>query len=174
MQEIAKINNFPVYTLDKKIALKYSKEISALADEVPFSKKGHFNIMDEEKDGKILHKKFKHSLLVFDKEKPIAVLVAYEREPEIANKIYNENLLNITLLSVHNNYRKKGIARELMKIFFEYNKKFFYLKGKLKYSISTNSIDSNKFVQNFYKSLGFVKVGTKKCEDARINIVMKK
>ena len=172
MQEIAKINNFPVYPLDKKIALKYSKEISALADEIPFSEKGHFDIMAEEKDGRILHEKFKHSLILFDKEKPIAVLVAYEREPE-ENENYKENLLYISLLAVHHDYRRQRIASQLFKIFFENNKIFFHLKGEVKYAIQTDSSQWNIHVQNFYKSLGFKQVGTKKYEN-RVDMVLKK
>ncbi|PIZ95500.1 MAG: hypothetical protein COX80_04370 [Candidatus Magasanikbacteria bacterium CG_4_10_14_0_2_um_filter_33_14] len=164
MKEIAKINNFSVYFLDEETAQKYSAEISALADEIPMNEKGHFNIMAKEKDGRILHEKFKHSLIVFDKEKIIAGLISYEREPE-QNENYKENLLYINMLSVHPDYRKQGLARNLFKIFFENNKKFFYLKGKVKYAMQTNMDDWNKHVQDFYKSLGFKQVGTKDYDD---------
>jgi len=154
MKEIAKINNFSVYFLDEETAKKYSAEISALADEIPMNEKGYFNIMAKEKDGRILHEKFKHSLIVFDKEKIIASLISYEREHE-QNENYKENLLYISMLSVHPDYRRHGLARNLFKIFFENNK------------------DWNKHVRDFYKSLGFKQVGTKDY-DNHTDMVLKK
>jgi len=171
MKKITEINKFPVYILDKKIATKYAKEIAELADQIPLVNYSEKEILAESKGERIFHGKWERSLIVFDGDMPIAVIIGYEREGE-DNGQYPENSLYISELAVDKNYQKQGIARALLKKFLEHNKKFLHLDGRMIYSVQTNFADWNNHVRKLYKSFGFRKVATKKY-DNRADVILR-
>lgn len=159
-------------TLTKEIAVKYSAELASLADLIPQVSYSDKEILAESKGGRIFYGKWDHSLVLFDVNKPVAVIISYERKSE-GNDQYPQNTLYISELAVDKHYQGKGIARKLIQYYLEYNNKIGmkYLEGKLNYSIQTNSADWNAHVQNLYKSFGFIQRATKKYED-RTDVIL--
>ena len=109
---------------------------------------------------------------MFDGNKPIALIIGYERKSE-NNEQYPENTLYISELAVAEDYQNKGIGRKILLEFLKRNKRigFKYLKGKLNFSVQTNSAEWNKYVQDLYKSLGFA-VRSQKDYSDRIDIIL--
>lgn len=171
MKKIAEINKFPVYIFNKEIATKYAEEIAKLADQIPLVNYSEKEILAENKEERIFHGKWEHSLVVFDGDMPIAVIIGYEREGE-DNGQYPENSLYISELAVDKNYQKQGIARALLKIFLERSKKFLYLDGRMIYSVQTNFADWNNHIRKLYKSFGFKEIA-KKQYDNRKDVVLR-
>src|SRR4030042_3987043 len=154
MNQIGKIIDYPVYVLDKGTAEKFAGEIAGLADQIPLVNYSEKEILAESKGERIFHGKWEHSLVVFNSKKPVAVIIGYERAAE-NNDQYPENSLYISELAVDENYQRQGIARKLLKIFFEHNKKLIYLEGRMIYSVQTNFADWNNHVRRLYESFGF-------------------
>ncbi|MCF8336125.1 MAG: GNAT family N-acetyltransferase, partial [Bacteroidales bacterium] len=99
-------------------------------------------------------------------------LIAYERQAE-EHPSYRENSLYISELAVDREYRGQGIARELLKTFFQHSSRFKYLQGDLVYTVQTNSAGWNEPARRLYESFGYEPAGTKKYEN-RTDVVMKK
>jgi ribosomal protein S18 acetylase RimI-like enzyme len=171
MEKINRIGRYNVYRLDKKIAFDYSEAIVQLANTIPLVSYNEKDILAESKPGRIFHGKWEHSLIVFDHNKPIAIIIGYEREKE-GNNQYPENSIYISELAVDENYRQQGIARELVKKFLDFNESFLHLEGDLMFSIQTNSASWNQHVINLYRSFGFKKTATKKY-DNRVDMILK-
>lgn len=171
MKKVNVIGKYDVYQLDKGTASVHVAAIARLADSIPMVSYTEKDILAESKPDRIFHGKWEHSLIVFDKKKPIAIIIGYEREKE-DNDQYPENSLYISELSVDENYHRQGIARELVKLFLDFNKFFLYLDGNLTFSIQTNSADWNQHVINLYKSFGFKQVAIKQYEN-RTDVVLK-
>jgi len=172
MKEVGKINKFSVYRLTKKLAEKHVLVIVKMADQIPLVSYTKEKILAENKNDRIFYGKWDHSLVVFDKNKPIAFIIAYERKAE-GNNQYPKNSLYISELSVLKAYQRQNIGRQLVKLFLELNKKLIYLKGKMIYNIQTNSADWNQHVQAFYKSFGFKCRARKKYSDG-IDMILTK
>ncbi len=164
MSQIGKIIDYPVYIFDKGTAEKYAKTIARLADQIPLVNYSKKEILAESKGERIFHGKWEHSLVVFDGDMPIAVIIGYEREGEDNNQ-YPENSLYISELAVDENYQKQGIARALLRKFLERNKKFLHLDGRMIYSVQTNFADWNNHVRKLYESFGFRQIATKKYDN---------
>lgn len=171
MRKINSINSYTVFLLNKETAEKYIKEITSLVNKIPLVEYTEENILAEAKEKRIFYGKWEKSLIVFDNDKPIAILIGYEREAE-ENDLYPENSLYISELAVDKDYRQQGIARELIKIFLDNNKKFFYLYGDIVYSVQTNSADWNNHVKKLYGKFGFRNIGVKEY-DNRTDVVLK-
>jgi len=101
-----------IQKLTKELATKYSKQIVALL-KIPKVTRTEKDLLAETKGTRKLNAKFKHSLIVFDAGKPIAVLLAYERESE-RNDQYPSNSIYIDELAVHKDYQRQGIAKQLI------------------------------------------------------------
>jgi ribosomal protein S18 acetylase RimI-like enzyme len=171
MKKLNLINNYSVYLLDKETAEKYAKEIAILASQIPLVEYTEENILLEAKGDRIFYGKWEKSLIVFDGDKPIAILIGYEREAE-ENNLYPDNSIYISELAVDKNYQRKGIARELIKMFLDNNKKFFYLYGDMVYSVQTNSAEWNNHVKKLYGKFGFRNIGVKEYNN-RTDVVLK-
>lgn len=171
MKKINAIGKYDVCQLNKKTASHYAKTIAQLADSIPLVTYTEKDVLSESKPGRIFYGKWEHSLIVFDQNKPIAIVVGYEREKEDSDQ-YPENSIYISELAVDYNYRGHGLARELVKSFLDFNKSFLYLNGDLVFSVQTNSADWNQHVINLYKSLGFEQFATKQY-DNRTDIILK-
>ena len=171
MNKINKFGEYDVCRLNKEAASVHAKTIARLADSIPLVDYTEKEILAESKSSRIYHGKWEHSLIVLDNNKPIAIIIGYERDKE-DNDQYPENSIYISELAVDDDYRRQGLARELIKMFLSFNKSFLYLDGKLTFSIQTNSAGWNQHVVNLYKSFGFEQVATKQY-DNRTDVVLK-
>lgn len=166
MTTIATIGIYPVCLLDKEIANKNIDAFKQLVDQIPFVHYTKEDVLCENKGERALYAKWEHSLVVYDHEAPIAMLMAYERAKE-GNEQYPENSLYISELVVDKEYQRKGIAKKLLEIFFDINieKGFQILSGPIAFSIQTNSAEWNSHVQRLYQSFGFVQRATKQYDN---------
>jgi ribosomal protein S18 acetylase RimI-like enzyme len=165
-------NDFTVQLLTRDLALKHANDISRMLNLIPFVDYKPEDVLKESKGERQFYGKWEHSLIVFDDDKPIAVIIAYERKKE-GNEQYPENTIYINELTVDENHQRNGIATNLLKSFFAYNNQlgFKYLNGNINYSIQTSSSDKNQHVIDLYKSFGFIQRTTKEYEN-RTDIVM--
>lgn len=161
MKKAGAINKFPAYLLNKTVATKYATAFAKLSNLIPLVDYTGEEILAEAKEERIFYGKWKHSLAVFDKNQPIALIIAYERKAE-NKKHYPENSLYISEIAVAKEYQKQGIAKKLIKLFLNLNQKLLCLNGKLIYNTQTNSAEWNKPVQALYMSFGFEPRTTKK------------
>jgi ribosomal protein S18 acetylase RimI-like enzyme len=173
MKKVGQIGKYIVYKLDKDIARIYSNQITDLANEIPLVDYREIDILADYKKDRIFYGKWEHSLIVFDNKTPIAIIIAYERQSE-NNNLYPQNTIYISELAVKSNYRREGIARQLLKLWLELNIKFYHLKGSVNYSIQTNSADWNQYVINLYTSSGFVNYGMKEYPNRKYVILRMK
>lgn len=171
MKKINFIKNYPVYKLDEKLATRYSRKISALANLIPLVDYNEEDILAQSKDKRIFYGKWEHSLIVFDNKKPIAILISYERKNE-DNSQYPDNSIYISELAVAKDYQNKGIAKKLLGLFFKLNDNFLHLEGSLLFTVQTNSAPWNKSVINLYKSLGFKEFSTKEYSN-RTDVILR-
>jgi ribosomal protein S18 acetylase RimI-like enzyme len=172
MEQKEQINEFSVVRLSKTIAEKYAPTLAEIASQIPLVDYTEKEILAESKGDRIFHGKWDHSLVVFDKDKPIAFIAGYERKAEV-NDQYPENSLYISELGVLKTYQKQGIGRQLVKQFLELNKKLIHFEGRMIYSIQTNSANSNQHVLELYKSFGFKHQAFKKYNN-RTDVVLTK
>ena len=170
MKQINTIGEYAVYQLDKETMSAHVDTIALLADQIPMVSYTKEDMLAKSKPGRKFHGKWEHSLVVFDQDKPMAIIIGYEREKE-DNDQYPENSIYISELAVDKNYIRQGIAKKLVKLFLDFNSSFLYLDGKLIFSIQTNSADWNQHVVKLYKSFGFKQVSTKKY-DNRTDVVL--
>jgi len=166
MKEVGTIYHYPVFLLSRDIAKKYAKDIARLVNTIPLVQYSEKEVLAEAKEDREFYSKWKHSLVVFDDKKPIGVIIGYERKSEDNNQ-YSLNSLYISELAISEQLRNKGIARQLIKLFLDNNKKFFTLDGDVVYSIQTNSADWNQHVIKLYESFGFKKIAEKQYENRK-------
>lgn len=169
---VAAIGKYKVYQLDKETANCYIDSIVRLVNYIPMKEYTSEEVLAESHPERTFYGKWEHSLIAFDAGKPIAVLIAYERQAE-DHPGYRENSIYISELTVDEAYRRRGIAREMLKIFFRHSSRFKYLRGATVYTIQTNAAKWNEPVQNLYESFGYEPAGTKKYEN-RTDVVLKK
>jgi ribosomal protein S18 acetylase RimI-like enzyme len=172
MPLIKKIDKFSVLLLTKDIAKEHINLLIELVNQIPLVNYTKKDILAENKDDRIFHSKWKHSLILFDDKKPIGVIIGYERKKE-ENKQYPQNSIYISELGIHPDYQKRGLGKKLLKTFLEYNQKigFMNLKGNLSFSIQTNSANWNKHVIDLYQTFGFKQTSLKQY-DNRIDYVL--
>lgn len=172
MMDLEEPGKYPIRVLDRNTAEKHASELAKLAGQIPLVEYTEKEILAEEKGDRKFYGKWGHSLVMFDADKPIALVIGYERKSE-GNSQYPRNTLYISELAVSENYQHRGLGRYLLKNFFEHNNKtgLMYLEGKLNYSVQTNSADWNKYVQDLYKSFGFTPRATKGYEN-RTDVIL--
>lgn len=172
MVESEELGKYPIRVLDRDTAEKHASELTKLAGQIPLVEYTEKEILAEEKGDRKFYGKWEHSLVMFDADKPIALIIGYERKSE-GNKQYPENTLYISELAVSEDYQRRGLGRFLLESFFEYNNKIGmkHLGGELNYSVQTNSADWNKHVQNLYKSFDFSQRATKDYEN-RTDVIL--
>lgn len=153
------LGGYTLKLLDGKTAKQYVEVLVELVDQIPLVPYTQEDILAESKgeNERVFYGKWEHSLVLFDKDKPIAVVIAYERKAE-NNDQYPKNTIYLSELAVNKEYQGQGIARKMLEIFFEMNSLIglLHLDGETNFSIQTNSADWNAHVQNLYKSFGFV------------------
>jgi GNAT superfamily N-acetyltransferase len=171
MKKIRTIDKFVVCQLAKEVAMLNATKLTKLVDSIPLVDYTEADVLADSKPGRSFLGKWEHSLVVFDSEEPVAVIMGYEREAE-NNDLYPANCLYISELAVAANYQRQGLAGKLVAIFLDYNKALNYLSGPLVYAIQTNSADWNQHVIRLYKSFGFEQVGTKVYEN-RTDVVLR-
>lgn len=170
--ELLSINEYQVKLLNKETAERNIDVITKLFNSIPQVHYTAEDVLAESKGARVLHKKWEHSLVVFDGDRIIALVVGYERESE-GNEQYPENTLYISELAVDTEYQRKGIARNLLRQFITYNTQlgFLDLEGDTNFSVQTNQAEFNKHVQDLYRDIGFEQRATKVYEN-RTDIVM--
>ena len=171
MKEVGNIGKYIIYKLDKNIAIKYSKQIADLANTIPLVEYKYPDILADYKKDRIFWGKWEHSLIVFDKDNPISIIISYERQSE-PNNLYPKNTLYISELAVKEQYRNKGVAKQLLENWFRINVNLYYLEGNINYTVQTNSADWNQYVIDLYKYFGFKFIGLKDYLD-RTDVVLR-
>lgn len=173
MNTIAKIDQYSVIALDKKIAEQYSREFVAILNLIPQVTYSESDLLAEEKKGVFLYGKWELSIALFDKEKPIGILIVYERPAE-ENDIYPEPSLYINCISIHEDYQRQGLGRKMMRLFLDHHSiqsSPRHIPGVISCSVQTNSDPTNAHVRRLYESLGFMVKGMKKYEN-RVDLVL--
>mgnify|MGYP001609452364 FL=1 len=156
------VSGYQVSQLTKELAERYIQKILALVNLIPLIHHTAEEVLADKKMERILYAKWDHSLVIFDKDTPMGVLIAYERASE-NNDQYPYNSININELVIGPTYRNQGLGKNLLSFFFNWSSQVGMVKldGKLRYSIQTNSDPSNLYVQKLYESFGFKKRTTK-------------
>ncbi len=171
--EITRFSGIIVSLLDKETAQKNIKRLVDLFRQIPCVDYYEEDVIAESKGMRFFHAKWKHSLVAFENNEPIAVLVAYEREPEESSP-YSIATLYISELSVITTRQRQGIAGKLLDTAISYNNSvgFLVLSGNFNYSLQTNSAEFNKHVVNLYASKGFNVIGYKEYNN-RKDVIMR-
>ncbi len=169
--EIAQIDNLIIKILDKAKAEKYSNDLQILMNQIPKVEFSKSEILEEKKGERELLGKWSHSLIMFDNEKPVGIIIGYERGSE-NNEQYPINSIYIGGFSIAHNYQHKGLGKKFLKIFLDFNKKIGlnYLNGDVNFSVQTNSANWNKHVQKLYQSYGFEKISEKQYDNRIDNV----
>lgn len=170
---ISRIGKYPIYILSKDLAEKYKNEITDLWNLIPLSNHSPEDILKEGKNNQKYYGKWEHSLIVLseDLQEVVAFIVGYERKAE-NNEQYPHDSLHLKSISVNENYQKQGIGKKLIKFWLKFNQEigFKHLQGDFVFSVQTNGAEWNKYVQDFYQSIGFIQTATKKYENKEDNI----
>ena len=155
--DVGNIDDYKVTVLTKDVAQEHINEITQLLSQIPLVKITSSEILSDNTK-RVLHGKWEHSLVVLDKQKIIAIVMAYERESE-DNQQYPVNTIYISELAVDAGYQHQGIAKRLLALFLKHSYRigFQHLTGKINFTVQTNTADWNKHVQNLYIGLGFEK-----------------
>jgi len=171
MEVIGNIEEFGVVRLSKDFAQKQISDLVEIINQIPLVNYSSKEILAEKKGGRIFYGKWYHSLVLIDKNKPLGVIIGYERKSE-KNDQYPENTIYISELGISKQYQKRGLGRKLVQIFLHYNQQigFKHIKGTLNFSVQTNSAQFNQHVINLYKSLGFKERALKKY-DNKVDLV---
>ena len=141
----------------------HAEELALLASQIPqVEYSAAEGILSEQKGDRELLNKWQHGLIIMVGGKPIAFVMGYERRSEGTSQ-YTNDTLYISELAVADAHQHQGIARSLLRQFFELNNVvgFKTLGGELNYSIQTNSAEWNTHVIDLYKSFGFKQRATK-------------
>lgn len=148
--------------LTKELAEKFADKLTALANLIPGVEYTTDDILADTKGDRVLLDKWEHSLVLFENGEPIAMVMGYERASE-GNEQYPTDTLYVCELAVKESHQRQGIARELLKAFFERNNEIGMQNTDipLNYSIQTNSAEWNNHVIDLYKSFGFRERTTK-------------
>lgn len=154
--------HFSAVTLTRELAEQHIGMLTTLANQIPQVNYAAEDILAEQKGDRLLHNKWQHSLVIIDNGRPIALNIGYERQAE-NNSQYPANTLYISELAVAEEYQHQGIARSLLRQFFDMNNLigFLTLPGQLNYSVQTNAATWNRRVLNLYQSFGFKQRSTK-------------
>lgn len=172
MTELAPNPPYSAIPLTRELAEANATQLASLASQIPQVEYSAEDILAEQKGDRELLNKWQHSLVVIEGNKPIALVMGYERRAE-GNSQYPKNTLYISELAVAETHQHQGIARSLLHKFFELNNAigFQTLNGSLNYSIQTNSAEWNQHVVELYESFGFERRATKEYPD-RTDIVL--
>ncbi|MDO8335285.1 MAG: GNAT family N-acetyltransferase [Candidatus Saccharibacteria bacterium] len=158
--------------LTKELAEKFADQLTALANLIPGVEYTTDDILADTKGDRVLLDKWEHSLVLLENGEPIAMVMGYERASE-GNEQYPTDTLYVCELAVKELHQRRGIARELLKAFFERNNDIGMKNTEipLNYSIQTNSAEWNQYVIDLYKSFGFKERSTKEYPN-RVDVVL--
>jgi ribosomal protein S18 acetylase RimI-like enzyme len=171
-EKIIAPENYAIYPLTRQIAARHVEAVLHFLNDIPMKTYTWEEVLAESRPDRKYYGKWDHSLIAFDRHKPIAVLIAYERETE-AHPCYRDNSIYISELAVDKSYRRKGIAKQMLDLFFRRSSRFLHLEGEPVYTIQTNAAAWNEPVKKLYEACGYKTVGTKKYPD-RNDVIMKK
>ena len=162
MTELAPNPPYSATPLTRELAEEHAAELAQLASQIPQVEYSPEDILAEQKGDRDLLNKWQHSLVVMDGGKPVSFVMGYERRAE-HNSQYPVDTLYISELAVAETHQKQGIARLILRQFFELNNTvgFQTLSGSFNYSIQTNSAEWNTHIIELYKSFGFEQRATK-------------
>lgn len=160
--------------LTKEFAEQHATELARLADLIPMVTYTEEEILADFKGDRVFYGKWEHSLVIVDGEKPIGLIIGYERKAE-ENEQYPVNTMYISELAVHEDYQGKGLGRRLLREFIERNTEvgMLYLSGRPCFCVQTNSASWNTPVISLYESFGFG-IRAKKVYDNRVDVVMRR
>lgn len=172
---IASFKQFKIYLLTKELATQYSEEIIKSLDKIPLVE-NHTKeqLLSDFKGEKILHGKWKHSLVAVDNNGIFAgVVIGFEREKE-DNVWYPKNCIYINDFAVSPEFQKLGLGTFLIKTWVKYNTVigFLELSGELRFIVQTNAAAWNKSVHKIYESVGFRKFATKPYPNRTDNVYL--
>lgn len=164
LSELAIFQDLKIYQLTKKLAEKYLEDIISALDLIPqVDKHTSEDVLPENSGNRVLHAKWKHSLIALDNNDNFAgILIGYERESE-GNEQYPSNCIYISSIAVSENFQKRGLGKFLIKTWIDQCKEegFLELSGKVRLGVQTNKEEWNKHVQGLYESFGFRKIAEK-------------
>ena len=147
---------YSIVRLSRDVAERYLDELCELANQIPMVEYTASDILSESKKDRQLLDKWEHSFIALESDTPVGFIMGYERKSE-DNEQYPQDTIYISELAVGKPYRKKGIAKALLKHFIEQNNKlgFLSLSGDINYSVQTNSAEWNVHVIALYERFGF-------------------
>lgn len=164
MEKVAEFKEFTIFKLTKELAEKYIDSIINVLDSIPqVDKHNSEQVLADQKEDRIYHKKWEHSLLALDQNNEFAgIIMGYEREKE-NNEQYPQNTIYLSELAVNRTFQNQGLGKFLIQTWLEYNKKlgFLELEGSLRFAVQTNKDKWNKHVQKLYEFFGFTKISEK-------------
>jgi GNAT superfamily N-acetyltransferase len=158
-----------------------------ILNQIPLVTYTEKELLEEVKEDRLYHSKWKYSLVVFDKDLdknvagtddhdnsavPIAVVLGYEREAE-GNEQYPVDTICLSGLGVAAEYQRHGIGKKLVSLFLDRGNKlgFLHLSGKMNFTVQTDIAEGNKHVRELYESFGFTERATKEY-DLRVDVVL--
>lgn len=161
-----------IIPLTEELSKKYINEIIIMANLIPLVEYFQSDILSDKKGERELFGKWEHSLICLEGDKPIGIIIGYERKSE-KNEHYPCDTIYISELAVKEDSQGKGIGRKLIDEFLEYNKKIgmAHLDGPINFSVQTNAAEWNNHVIGLYESFGF-KERARKEYDNRTDVVM--
>lgn len=173
MREIAKYNQFNIFSLDRETAEKYADEINKSLDLIPMVEPHTTEaLLADTKGERKLHNKWHHSIIALDESgKYAGVVVGYEREAE-SNEQYPNNCIYLNSIAVSGDFQKQGLGNKLVELWLAYNREigFMSLDGLLEFAVQTNSAEWNRHVQNLYERNGFEKMASKEYDNRTDNV----
>lgn len=173
MNRIASNSEFILKSLSRELADQYADAICNALDQIPLTEKHtKEKLLADKKGERILHAKWEHSLIAFDKNSNFAgIIIGYERSSE-ENDQYPSNSIYLNDIAVSKNFQRKGLGKFLIKEWIRFNKEVGYkeLDGSIRFSVQTNKEEWNTHVQQLYKSVGFRKNAEKKYDNRIDNV----
>ena len=154
---IYKFKDFEIISLTREIAAKYTEEILELIGKIPGSHYILEDVLAENKGERVMYGKWEHSLIAFEKDRVVGVLIGYERKRE-KEGIYSVNSLYINEIAV--SHHGTGLGKYMLRLFVR-RAQYLYLNGEVVIRIQTEKSEKNKKVIALYKKVGFKEIGVK-------------
>ncbi len=131
-------------------------------------------LAESKSDGRVLAGKWDHSFVLCDNDRPVGLVMGYERAAE-ENDQYPKPTLYMSELAVDPEYRGGGCATVLVRAFLARALNDGALKhldnAELAYSLQTNEAEWNESVRRLYERFGFIVSGRKQYPN-RADVIM--
>lgn len=154
------MNTISIVPLTEKFAISHEAHLNLLRSLIPDVTPHPENLLKLSDANRVYHAKWRHSFVALDGDKPVGILIAYERN---IDKHYPNPTLYIAEIAIEESYRNHKIGSELIqKVIYQAKQHEFYeLLGIKTLSVQTNNEEKNRNVQAFYEKFGFVQIGMK-------------